>query len=80
MSWSKSLVHNTVRPIPITYKYQASREAVAVTRAASRRPSRFMARTAGKEYAALHMHYLLHVHKHENQSSPERRGINSTEV
>ena len=27
-SWSKSLVHNTVRPILITYKHQASREAV----------------------------------------------------
>ena len=33
VSWSEKLFYNTVRPVPITYKHQASREAVAVTRA-----------------------------------------------
>ena len=38
VSWSKSLFSDRVRPVLITYKYQASREAVAVTRATARRP------------------------------------------
>jgi len=38
-SWSKSLFYNTVRPVLITYKHQASREAVAVPREPARRPN-----------------------------------------
>ena len=37
VSWSKSLFSDRVRPILITDKHQASRETVAVTRAASQR-------------------------------------------
>ena len=44
MSWSKPMYSDRLLPDHVqSYKQQASREAVAITRAASRRPSGFMA-------------------------------------